>query len=271
MAWWNSLKDLTHDIGHVTSEVGKVAGYVPGVGPLAGGLLTAAGGVIEGDPLKDALINGAKAGVTQYGVGKLAGSIPGLSGVVRKLPVVGSLLGGSGGSGSGAPGGIPGTSSDPSTWDPMDPGSYLGGGSSGGSAGGDWANASAGGSQGVDGSGGGTLDALYGAARKLGLGGAGGSSGGFDLGSFLGNHAGDLALGGLATAQGVMAANASKRAGELSNKAIDLANTNWAAGAPLRTQGQTSLLNPTRPDLSATYADPTNPFASRPRKLAVPS
>jgi hypothetical protein len=96
--------------------------------------------------------------------------------------------------------------------------------------------------------------ASLGGARKLGSGIAN---------SVGGVNAGDIALGGLAGYQALNAANASKRAGQLSDKAIGLAESRWNQGAPLRTAGQARLLNPTRPDLSSVYTDATNPFAVR--------
>jgi hypothetical protein len=71
----------------------------------------------------------------------------------------------------------------------------------------------------------------------------------------------DVAMIALAAQQGVQSAKASARAGELSDKALKLADDRWATGAPLRDKGMAGLLTPATPDLSATYADPTNPFA----------
>ena len=133
MSWLSkAVKGVGHTLGHYLSESGKLAGYIPGVGPVIGGAMTAAGGLIEGDPIKDALLNGAKAGVMQYGVGKLASHIPGvakvgdmLKGAVSHVPggsrtvnavasrlpgvtSVGSMLGGGGGADGGGGGGFSG-------------------------------------------------------------------------------------------------------------------------------------------------------------------
>jgi hypothetical protein len=97
-------------------------------------------------------------------------------------------------------------------------------------------------------------DAILGGARKLGSGLLGGQGGG---------GLGNLAVGGLAGYQALNAANASKRAGQLSDKAIGLAESRWNDAAPLRTAGQARLLNPARPDLTSVYQDTTNPFAVR--------
>lgn len=74
----------------------------------------------------------------------------------------------------------------------------------------------------------------------------------------------DAGMLGLAGAQAVNAANASARARGLSDDAIALAKKNWGEGEALRTAGRSGMLSPVRRDLSSTYADPTNPFASPP-------
>jgi hypothetical protein len=74
---------------------------------------------------------------------------------------------------------------------------------------------------------------------------------------------GDLAMGGLAGYQALNAANASKRAGQYNDKAINLAETRWGDAAPLRSAGTARLLNPAKTDLSNVYTDPTNPFARK--------
>lgn len=103
--------------------------------------------------------------------------------------------------------------------------------------------------------------------------------GGFDFGSllsgagsFLKNNAVDIGIGGLAGYQALNAANASKRAGGLQDKAISGVEKRWGDNEALRTEGRRRLLNPTRPDLSSVYNDPTNPFAKRPPPVdATPS
>lgn len=82
-------------------------------------------------------------------------------------------------------------------------------------------------------------------------------------GSFVKNNAVDIGIGGLAAYQALNSANASKRAGQLQDKAISGAEKRWGDNEALRTEGRRRLLNPTRPDLSSVYADPTNPFAKR--------
>lgn len=109
------------------------------------------------------------------------------------------------------------------------------------------------------GGGGGLGGLISGAARMLG--------GGQGAGGLFGGGLGNLAMGGLAGYQALNAANASKRAGQLSDKALGLAESRWNDAAPLRSAGTARLLTPARPDLSGVYTDPSNPFASRPRRL----
>jgi hypothetical protein len=89
-------------------------------------------------------------------------------------------------------------------------------------------------------------------------------------GGSAGGTLGNLALGGLAGYQALNAANASKRAGQLSDKAINLAESRWNDAAPLRTAGQARLLNPNRPDLSSVFAGSSNPFARPATPPATP-
>lgn len=234
----------------VKTGVGKVASAAAPVvsffNPGIGAALAVGGRALDTTNGGSSLGDLAMAGAKTYGLGKVAGplvrAIPGvgglgdkLGGLAKGLPGVGGIMG-SGGSGA-APGGGVGGVADASTV--MTP------------------------------SGGGTpWDQILGSIT--GNGGASGeaSGGGIDWGSILGNiggfvqdHGTDLAAGGLATAQALAAAKASQRAGTLQDKALGLAESNWSAGEPLRTQGRTRLLSPVRPDLTSTYTDPTNPFA----------
>jgi hypothetical protein len=255
------VTDVGHFAGKVLSNpiVEGASAFIPGVGPLItagegalGGLLKPGGNL--GTALKGGL-QGAAAGALGGGIRKLGtgiltngvGSVLGRGGVQQ-------AGGPSGGQSSGDPygniidydaGGNPVYASDIPGGIPQsiydDPFGTGNGGSIGGSGGG-----------------GSWQDAIMGGVRKLGSGlanGIGGSIGGVGLG--------DVALGGLAGYQALNAANASKRAGQLSDKAIGQAESRWNAGAPLRTAGQARLLNPTRPDLSSVYTDTTNPFAVR--------
>jgi hypothetical protein len=258
--------DTGHFAGKVLSNPIVQAGsaFIPGVGPLItagegalGGLLKPGGNI--GTALKGGL-QGAAAGALGGGIRKLGtgiltngvGSVLGRGGRSDANGIDGQA--GSSGSRGGDPygniidydaGGNPVYASDIPGGIPQsiydDPFGTGNGGSIGGSGGG-----------------GSWQDAIMGGVRKLGSGianGIGGSIGGVGLG--------DVALGGLAGYQALNAANASKRAGQLSDKAIGQAESRWNAGAPLRTAGQARLLNPTRPDLSNVYTDATNPFAVR--------
>ena len=89
------------------------------------------------------------------------------------------------------------------------------------------------------------------------------------LGGFVGDHGADIALGGLAAFQSAQAGHASARAGAMADKATSLAEQNWTAGKQLRDQGLAGMTGPSHVDFSASFNDPTNPFASHPRRLSV--
>jgi hypothetical protein len=76
----------------------------------------------------------------------------------------------------------------------------------------------------------------------------------------------DVAIGGLAGLSALNAAESSRKAGKYQQAGLSHAKDRWAAGEPLRTEGQRRLLNPERPDLSSVYNDPLNTF-SRPVQL----
>lgn len=103
MSWWKNIgrtitkavKDTGHEVGKVASNPIVDAGLalIPGVGPgiaagAAGlGRLMAPGGNIG---------NALKSGVETYGVGRLAGAIPGVGGAMSKLKnVIGDIPGAS--------------------------------------------------------------------------------------------------------------------------------------------------------------------------------
>jgi hypothetical protein len=273
----NAIKKGVTDVGHFAGRVLSnpivegASAFIPGVGPLITAGEGALGGILKpGGNLGTALrggLQGAAAGALGGGIRKLGtgiltngvGSVLGgamkptgpFSGGARPMSDANGIDGQGGGGGaygniidydaggnpvyasdlpSNIPSGIPQSIYD----DPF--GTGNGGSIGGGSGGGSW------------------QDAIMGGVRKLGSGIAN---------SVGGMNAGDLALGGLAGYQALNAANASKRAGQLSDKAIGLAESRWNQGAPLRTAGQARLLNPTRPDLSNVYTDATNPFAVR--------
>ena len=76
-----------------------------------------------------------------------------------------------------------------------------------------------------------------------------------------GGGLGNLALAGLAGVQAVNSAKASKRAGQMQDKAIATAEGRWASQAPIRAAAQRKLLAPVRPDLTNVYQNPENPFS----------
>lgn len=89
------------------------------------------------------------------------------------------------------------------------------------------------------------------------------------VGGYIKDNPMDVALAGLATAQGVNSAKAAAQQGKYSDAAINNAKQRWAAQAPLRNQGINGMLNKTTHDYSSVYTDPQNPFAVSMRK-AIP-
>lgn len=239
---------LFSSIGHAIKGIGHVAGkvlsnpivqtasaFIPGVGPLVTAGEGALGGLLKpGGNLGSALsggIQGGLAGAAGGNIRKLGtGILSGGLGSTIKGIGGGTLSGMLGGGGSDPYGNI--TGYDDGGF-PIYAGDDQGGGG--------W----------------------QGTLRKLGSGILNGAGGGGGLGGL-----GNLAVGGLAGYQAINAANASKRAGQLSDQAINLATQRWNDAAPLRNAGQARLLNPVRPDLTSVYQDTTNPFATRP---AAPS
>lgn len=253
----STVKKAVTDTGHVVGEVADnpwtkaalAAGLAAtGVGlPAAGAIMAAdgaAGGALKpGGGLKPAL-GGAATGAVEGGLASGAGSL------IRKLPAVaGAVLGAKGAGGAGGTVGPVGTAANGGAVDDgsgIDWGSIINGATGGG------------------GSDGGGIDwgSLLGKVPGL-LG---------EAGSFVKDHGTDLALGGLAASQALNAANASKRASDLNDKALAQADARWNEGADFRTQGKTGALAPipTR-DAASIFADPSNPFASAPRKLTLPA
>lgn len=237
-------KDVGHFAGKVLSNpiVQTASAFIPGVGPLItagegalGGLLRPGGNL--GRAATGAL-SGAAAGFAGGGIKRLgAGALGSL--LHRGGPVMDANgIDGQGDFAHAEDGFGFGTPSDPAgIADAIWNGTYTAGGSGGGGVGGFLSGA-------AKKIGGGLLNGLTGQGQGGGLGGLG-----------------NLALGGLAGYQALNAANASKRAGHLSDQALALAEQRWKDAAPLRTAGQATLLNPVRPDLSAVFTDPSNPFA----------
>lgn len=246
----NAIKKGVVGAGHLAGKVLSnpivegASAFIPGVGPLITAGEGALGGLLKpGGNLGGAIsggLQGAAAGIAGGGIRKLG------SGILQNG--IGSVLsGGLRSSGTFAPGGGSGGGSDPYgniiDYDAGGNPIYAGEGGGGG------------------GQGGGIGNDILGGLRKLGSGLSGGQNGGINFGN--------LAIGGLAGYQALNAANASKRAGQLSDKALAMAESRYNAAAPLREQGMAHLLNPQRPDLTSVYQDASNPFAVR--KLAPPA
>jgi hypothetical protein len=100
------------------------------------------------------------------------------------------------------------------------------------------------------------------------LGGIGSAVG--KAGGYIKDNPLDVALAGLATAQGVNSAKAAAQQGKYSDAAVKGAEARWAQQAPLRAQGIQRALNPKTFDYSSVYTDPQNPFAAGMRKPLSP-
>lgn len=244
MSW---LSSIGHFAGKVLSNpiVEGASAFIPGVGPLITAGEGALGGILKpGGNIGSALtggLQGAAAGLAGGGIRKLGTSLlaNGVGGALKSSGTFAPSDSGGGQYGNiidydagGNP--IYGSDIPQSIYD--DPFGTGNGGSTSGGVGSD----------------------ILGGLRKLGSGLSGGQNGGINVGN--------LALGGLAGYQALNAANASKRSGQLSDKALGLAESRYASQAPLRSAAMTHLLNPTRPDLTSVYQDAQNPFAVR--KLA---
>lgn len=250
------VTDAGHFVGKVASNpiVQTASAFIPGVGPLITAGEGALGGLLKpGGNIGSALtggLQGAAAGALGGGIRKLGTGIltSGIGSVLGGgLKPTGTYSDANGIDGQASRGGysdiidydaggnpIYGSDIPQSIYD--DPFGTGNGGSTSGGIGSD----------------------ILGGLRKLGSGLSGGQNGGINVGN--------LALGGLAGYQALNAANASKRSGQLSDKALGLAESRYASQAPLRSAAMTHLLNPTRPDLTSVYQDVQNPFAAR--KLA---
>lgn len=209
------LKKLGKIVNKVTDIGSGIVGYVPGVGPEIAGVLKAGGDLAGGHNLKNSLIAGLKTGGTAYAGGKLASLI--------KSGKLGSILGhGAGGMIDRNPG-IDGTINGRS------PGDYIGVASQGPGDPGTMPNVAS-----SSGGGGGWLS-------KLGsvLGGSK-PGGGTNWGGILGN----VAKYGLPALGAYQASKTAGKADQYRQKAISLAEKNWADSAPLRTQGLSTLTDP---------------------------
>ncbi len=232
------LENAFRSVGKVNKDIAPYVGMIPGVGPALGAATGAWGSVLSGGNMKSHLKSGIQGGMSGYANQQAGGQgyrrlLPGGGNIrVPKELDMGKIFPG-----------LPGMPSPNPTFP------------SSGGGGFDWAN---------------VAQTLTGGNR------GGGGSGGFDwgkllggAGSFLKNNAVDIGIGGLAGYQALNAAKASKRAGQLQDRAISGAEKRWGDNEALRTEGRRRLLNPTRPDLSSVYNDPTNPFAQRPPPIGA--
>jgi hypothetical protein len=226
-------------------QVAKIAAVpVSFVNPALGAALAVGGRALHTNEGAAGVGDLVGAGVKNYATGKIGSAV--LGGVRRALPAIGGAI-----AGRAVGGGAPATDVNGGSMIPGGPDFDPSSGGAGGGGGMPWEQ---------------ILAAVTGGGTQGG--------GGIDWGSLLGKVGGfvkdnglDLAMAGLATAQGVNAAKASSRAGGFQDKAINLAEQNWAAGAPLRAAGTTRLLTPKAANLSSVYTDPSNPFA-RVRRIA---
>lgn len=120
MAWYNSLKDLTGDVGSIAKKAAPFAGFIPGVGPIAAAGLGAAGGLLSHDGIAGAL--GDAAGGYLGGAGGALRNAPqGIHGILNLAQGgVASPASGSSGIPTGAP--VGSTTTYPSESDTGAPG-----------------------------------------------------------------------------------------------------------------------------------------------------
>lgn len=80
------------------------------------------------------------------------------------------------------------------------------------------------------------------------------------VGSFLGDH-GDQLLGAASLGEGYLG---QRRANNLQNEALGIAKQSYADRAGLRKLGVSQMMDQTAPDLSSTFAQPSNPYGRQP-------
>jgi hypothetical protein len=221
MSW---LSSGLRKVGGVAKKAAPLAGLIPGVGTVAGGLIGGLGSLASGDNIGEALKYGAKGAVGGY-LGNAAGGLGGILGGLKRI----------GG------GGLPNADRDYG---------ITGSGSIGGK--GDLSGLPMPSIGGAPKSGG--LGGILGGL----LGGSGGI-GGLLSGGLKKIGGVDGLLGGAATGYG---AYQMKQAGDMRNKALKMVEQDYATRAPLRSQGLAGMLNEQRPDLSSTFAS-NNPFSRR--------
>lgn len=223
------------------SEFGKIGDMVGNLAPMAAGATGGMGAVL----------------------GKAGGFVSKIPGGGKGLAALSSLIGHGGGSaGAGGSGGDDPTklgtfsngSSDPTSMIGITPG--MGDSDVAGSGGGD-----------SSGNGGSWLDKIMGGVKHYGQealgsltehGGDNGGSGGGGFGAPAGIN--PMILEGLAGAQGISGALASKRQGQLQDQALKTATDNYAGRAPLRAAGVAAM---TAPPVKLNVPQTGNPFQAQ--------
>lgn len=87
----NAIKGGVHAVGKLAEKAAPIVGTIPGVGTIAAGAIGGLGGLAAGDGLKGALKYGAEGALGDIGA-NLIGKIPGVSGLVSKIPGVGKFI-----------------------------------------------------------------------------------------------------------------------------------------------------------------------------------
>jgi hypothetical protein len=238
MASW--LKKLGKVVNKVTDIGSGLVGYIPGVGPIAGGVLDAAGDLAGGKNLKSALGSGLKTGGMAFLGGKAASLLGG------KLGSVGKILG------AGRTPDFKPNASLMEKYGNTDAlgsviknadGSYAGGNSAGLSGSGGWMDKLGS----VIGGAGKVAGALTGSRAP---GSAAAAGGGMPDWMKLLGTVGKVALPAYGAYQ------ASKTAGKadaLQEKAMKLIEAEYAAGQPLRDMGLKGMMDPRLADVSGLF------------------
>lgn len=261
-----AVENIGRSVGGAVQKAAPVLNMIPGVGPVAAAGLGALGSVAAGGNMRDhartALSAGGSAlgGSILSGAGKMAGGIPGVSGVmgaakslggvqVPGMGTVGSIVKGQLPNMTGGWGGGPGA------------GGVLGAPSGGSAAAGRAAGP-------APASGGSRYGAVGDFARNVLSGGkpltlenmkgAGGIPGAVGGAIDYAKDNPDMILAGGSIISGAMDA---AKASDLRDKALRSAEGSYNERAPMRAMGMAGLGNTQRPNLSATFADPGNPYA----------
>lgn len=216
MSFIKEIRHIGQVGGSLLRKAAPIVGLIPGVGTIAGAGLGALGSIAEGHRgLSGTLGSAAMGGLSGYGGSKLRALLAakGASGTGQSMP--------NGGYGSTAPSSLPdGGWSDPSTgFGVGTPGSTSASGIDG------WIS---------------KLGPLAGLIPKN-------RDGSYNLGGLLKGAAGIA----LPAAGAIQASKKAAEADKYRQKQIGLAESQWAAGAPLRTMGMAGLTDPRMADISS--------------------